>query len=300
VTEINAFTPEEEDMAMVYSSFINEKRAFENGFKTSAMNQQVDSALWKIETYLNTTYGFSNDSCYFLDEVEDTVSFTITGYSTTGIPIIDGDELEDFLDDVEAEIADENADNDNEYFWCCIFEVDTVRQTKVKTKLRKVRTKSYGGVYPPGWNPKKFIHYSCMDAYYQGYCDNKHWWGAPDEYQSRYQMYHIAINSDYIMVLHSVYGYQNGDPHFNGIDYLFESPYFPFTLATDEDEEEDELNYYLQSTKEGIDVVNPLGVNNFYLGYVDVHFFQSEVDNMYQHIIWCHYFNKVYIGGQTN
>lgn len=293
ITEINDFVPLDEDIPVVYEEFLIHNEALENGYKSSIQDQQVDSALWRIETYLNTAYGFSNDSCYFLDETVDTVSFTIAGYGPSGVPIIDGDELTDFLDDIETEIAAENNDGNNEFFWCCIFEVDTIRASKVKTRMKRVRTISFYGVYPPGYDPTQFIHYTCMYAIHPGECDDKWWWGATEEYQRRYQTYSIWQGNDCIMVYRYNYGYQNGDPHFQGYDPFWEGTYEWETLSTDTDPEEDELNHYLQTTKNGIDMVNTQGNDNYYMGYVDIWWFQSQVDNKYKHYMICHYFEKV-------
>ncbi len=66
---------------------------------------------------------------------------------------------------------------------------------------------------------------------------------------------------------------------------------------------DDELNHYLLSTKDLIDDHNPMGINDLYLGNVDVYAVNYEPPpyKVYAHHYVVHwYFKKVYVGHSGN
>ena len=298
IEEINNFKPEELQMGKIYQKFVAQKSLYANELKNSIPDQQIDSAKWNIETYLNSTYGFrSKDTCYKKDEVIDTVTFTIKGYNNS-IPIVDGAELNTFLTSKESSFAKENSDGDYIDFWCNIINVIGISGGNVTVTMNIVSTIRYVGVYPPGYNPLNFPHYTCMQAIGYGSCDGKYWRGANNEYEYRYEYNDGSswISNGYIMVYdYSFYKAFNSQGVNGRLWYIYGQNYGWHLMDTNPP---DELNYYLQSTKNMIDDFNPYGIADRYLGNLDIWGSYQNLTYPYttSHAVTFFIFKKVAVG----
>jgi len=218
IEEINNFRPEEQQMGIIYQKFVAQKLLYANELKNCIADQQIDSAKWNIETYLNSTYGFrSKDTCYKNDEIIDTITFTIKGYNNN-IPIVDGTELNTFLNAKESSFAQEISDGDNIDFWCNMINVICISGGNVTVTMNMVSTIRYAGVYPPGYNPQNFPDYTCMNAVGWCWCDGKHWGGANYEYEKRYEYNDGSsfMSNGYIMVYDYAFYKSYDHPGVNG------------------------------------------------------------------------------------
>lgn len=300
IEKINNFIPEDEEIGNVYRTF-RQKVENSDHLKSRLADERIDSALWNMETYLNTEYGFQIDTPYYKhSEYFDTASFTVNSYNN-GIPVVDGDELDSFLSNIEIEFIDENTDNDNVYILYSLFEFDEVINGRAYTTLKVVRGVNYRGVYPPGWDPDNFSDPTCMYAIKPGTCGGNFWYGADEEYEKRY-VHNTPISltsSDYIMVYYfsdPVWPGDNGED-----DRLWVLPYYSpdISLSTSGN---DDLNGYLQATKDVIDDFNPEGYNDIYLGDVEVtgYAFNESYHKETGHFVILNYFKMVYIGANPN
>lgn len=156
IEEINNFRPEEQQMGIIYQKFVAQKLLYANELKNCIADQQIDSAKWNIETYLNSTYGFrSKDTCYKNDEIIDTITFTIKGYNNN-IPIVDGTELNTFLNAKESSFAQEISDGDNIDFWCNMINVIGISGGNVTVTMNMSVLYVMLGYIPPAIIHKTF------------------------------------------------------------------------------------------------------------------------------------------------
>ncbi len=295
IHRINNFTPEIKSIGVTYKNYVNYLESLKEQ-KSSFEDQRIDTSLWNMETYLNNNYGFRDtNTCYKFTDIMDTVSFNIKDYSD-GIPIIDGSELNTFFTDLQTEYSIENSDTDNEYFWCNIIEVDHIADGKAYVVVRSVTVYYYYGVYPPGWNPNNFPDYTCMKAAEYGDCDGKYWRGAHNEYEWRYELHAAQTNVHYIYVYYNMfwktpltYGVFPGELW--EINYNWPGYVLNTSLPADE------LNSYLQSTKDLIDRFNPNGNSDMYLGNLDVVYYSQNTVPPYcfSHAVEFYIYRRYYI-----
>jgi hypothetical protein len=270
--KINNFMPDEANMGSVYRKFISTHVNNDNTLKTSLTDGVADTTLWNIETYLNTTYGFKIDTPYYQhSNYEEIINFTVTDYSGS-VPVLDGDELSSFINEKNLEFLDENTDNDNIYILNTTLEFDEVRDGKAYVTMNVVLGTNYWGVYPPGYDPENFPNFTCMYAVRAGECSDEWWLGANREYEKRYEYRTkiIPANNNEIWVNVSIGGVSCHDE-----DRLWSMPWITddYILSTSGN---DELNQYLQSTKDVVDDYNPGGWNGLFLGNIWV--YKSQVN----------------------
>jgi hypothetical protein len=290
--KINDFMPDEENIGSVYKKFIATYVNDDNTLKNNLTDARLDTTLWNTEVFFNNKYGFQIDTPYYQhSEYEESIGFTITGYNGS-VPIVDGDELTDFLDEKEAEFSDENNDGDSIYILNTFLEYDEIREGKAYVTLSVVLGINYWGVYPPGYNPDNFSHPTSMYAIKYGYG----WRGANNEYEYRYE-YRTAIkltDPDYIMVYWYKYPIFHDSPGVEG--KIWHIPYYNenYILSTSGS---DELNSYLQSTKDVVDDNNPMGAYNTYLGRINITGWALHQEGVFEtgHTLTHYIYQKVYI-----
>ncbi len=299
INKINQFKPTEGEMGNVYYRFIAKKDLNMNNLKNDFLDQQIDSAIWNIETYLNTTYGFrSSDTCYKESEIIDTLTFAIKGFNNS-IPLVDGEEIGNFLILNENNIIKENSDGDNIDFWCNFIDVIDISDGKVTITMNTVRSIRYFGVYPPGFNPQNFTHYTCMQAVGRAVCNGKNWGGANFEYERRIEIHDgsVFVSPGYIMVYD--YAFYKGmySPGVNGrLWHVNQYNRLDYNMSTSPPA--DELNTYLQSTKDVVDDFNPQGVSDRFLGNIYIYGATQNSNMPYTsyHMINFYIFKRVAVG----
>jgi hypothetical protein len=161
-----------------------------------------------------------------------------------------------------------------------------VSPANVTVTMNVVSTVSYKGVYPPGYNPSNFPHYTCMRAVGWGECNGILWGGANNEYERRYKYNDGSqwMSNGYIMVYDYAFYKSHNNPGVNG--RLWNVPYangFGYILNTNPP---DELNQYLQSTKDMIDDFNPHGISDRFLGNIYIGGFNQN--QVYPNYYTCH------------
>lgn len=297
ISRINDFKPDRDDYAKVYRNFVAEKKlAMDNSRSGAAADERIDTARWNMETYLNSEYGFRIDTGYFENEVVDTTYLTINSYDD-GIPVVDGDELASFISEKESEISAENSDSDSIYFWCGTLTVGGILGGQVQIITSIVTHVNFHGVYPPGWDPDNFPSYTCMKAWTlaEHDCGGDTWFGgANKQYIKKYRC-GASMSANYIMVYVNTWFKAPTNPGVNG--RLWYKEYFNpgYMLETSNG---DELNQYLQSTKDLIDDLNPNGSYNRYLGnpVIEWHSDYISYPQCHGHLLRYSIFEKVYIG----
>lgn len=275
VEKINEFKPDRNMIAMVYHKIVKQQKAYEEGERDEAKDQAIDTALWNMETYINTKYGFNQEyACYKYSETKDTATFTIIKFEK-GVPIVDGEELQSYLNQSKTTFENENNDSNDIFFWCNLLNVTSINNDKVTVERTIVRTVSYYGVYPPGWDPDEFEHYTCMYAFKHGECDGTYWRGAHNEYEYRYEIHDgRQIQSEGYAMIYD-YSFYKAPLHYGINGRLFYVPWITsYTILNTNPP--DELNSYLLSTKSVVDDYNPNGLANRYLGNIDV--WRLEID----------------------
>lgn len=294
IDQINNYRPSDEKIGDAYRAYANYYTNVST-LKSGSIDQRIDTAMWNVETYFNNQYGFRDSATYYKShDIIDTVVFSVNNYDN-GIPIIDGDEFDSFIASKASDLSQENSNSDSLYFWCSRIELDKVSNNNAYVILTVTIFWGPNGVYPPGWNPNNFPHYTCMQANWTSICDGKRWYGAAKEFESRYEVGGVATNPNYILVpfnsfykTKGSYGVEDGE--------LWEHPWDP-TEILDTNPPEDRLNYYLQSTKNMIDRFNPNGINGIVLGNLSIYNFENLIQYPYYntHLVEFYTFERVYV-----
>lgn len=296
ISRINNFQPDKDDYAKVYRNFVTEKKLAMDNSRSSAADERIDTARWNMETYLNSEYGFRIDTGYFNNTIIDTVLLTIDSYDD-GIPVVDGDELVSYLADKEDLVSTENSDEDSLYFWSATIAVGGIVSGQVQIITSVNLHINYNGVYPPGWDPDNFPSYTCMKAWTlaEHDCGGDTWFGgANKQYIKKYRC-GASMSANYIMVYVNTWYKSATSSGVNGRLFHKTEPCANYILETSNG---DELNDFLQSTKNLIDDCNPNGAFNHYLGNCYIAYHQQNIiwPYDYGHMLVYSIFEKVYIG----
>ncbi len=258
--EMNSINPTEKQIFKLYHRFHDDYQKFTLK-ELDTSNLQADTAIWQFETSINTDYGFPFDVARKKFDNYDTTEYSITGYTTDSVPIIDGSELYSYYSAKVNDIQAENNDGDSTYFWCTrlnIYSIDKSRQKVIVTAMFSYAT-PYPHILPPGVYPDPFPDPMCLSG------DQ-----AAPAFESKYEITGPSINypgtTQWVITLYEHVTYSHHDPDVG--DQLWWRYYSVGTLCT-YPYGDGSLNNYLYSTKDVIDDHN-YSHDNIFLGNLDI------------------------------
>ncbi|OQX80326.1 MAG: hypothetical protein B6D64_03380 [Bacteroidetes bacterium 4484_276] len=280
---VNNFYPDESVIPNLYNSFrtaVEAKNNSNNNFKDGfiAEDKPLDESLWLLETSLNTNYGFRQDS--LVDFTTNVFEFTIINKSinASGMPVIDGQDFVDVYCEMVETIG--YTGSENEFFRLGMVEVSQVTTETSSVILESESGFYWAGVLPPGVDPVPFPPSTVRQAY----------WAAikiAEKINIGGNLFPWEHDPAYILLLNRFYRTGKNYP-----EYLWYVPWgnCGIVLGTDE------LNQYLMSTKDFVDLNNPINDPDRWMAQIDM-----ECFTYYEayHMIGFRILERVYIGGGT-
>jgi len=283
---INNFNPDKSAIPDLYNSFrkeIQSANTTEASFKAEilAEDKPLDEALWLLETSLNTNYGFRQDN--LVDFSTEVFEFTVINKSVNanGMPVIGGQELVSAYYNLVDAI--DYSGSENEYFRFGMVEVSQVTTETSTVVLESESGYYYTGVLPPGVDPSPFP---------PGDDQTASW--AADQFDIKINMRSGLIpweyNPDYILTL-ECFG-RSGASYPNDLWFAPAYANCGVTLTTSL------LNEYLFSTKDFIDIYNPVNDPNIWLAQVYI-YCMSDGNYRAYHVVEFYRLHRELVGGGT-
>ncbi len=284
--KMNRLTLSEEQIFKLYHQFHNKYNNFK--FKNlDTSNLQADTAIWQFETCINTDYGFPFEVSHKVYDIYDTLEFSITGYTTDSIPVINGYELYTAYNNKVIEIQNENNNGDSTYFWCInmnIYDVDKNRNMLLIASMLSYAT-PYPHILPPGVYPDPFPDPTCYDAVNPINGDN-----AAKMFEQKYEIQGPPGPSgtgQYVITLYQLMGYDHNSPNVG--EKLWWHYYSSENLCTSPTGD-GRLNNYLFSTKDVIDEHN-YSHDNIFLGNLNIYpFYLPGNYHQWEHIVEMYFY----------
>ncbi|OYT14158.1 MAG: hypothetical protein B6I19_01385 [Bacteroidetes bacterium 4572_114] len=281
---VNNFNPDKSVIPDLYNSFrtaVQAKNNSNNNFKDGfiAEDKPLDESLWLLETSLNTNYGFRQDS--FVDFTTNVFEFTINNKSinANGMPVIDGQDLVDVYCEMVETVG--YTGSENKFFRLGVVEVSQVTTETSSVILESESGFYWAGVMPPWIDPEPF----------PASVISMHSTAAAEAYRVKINnetgLLPWQHNPDYIITV-----WYHGYDGFNNPELWSKPSYSDCTHLLFNDT----LNHYLFSTKEFIDLLNPINDPNKWMGRVNIYCFWDHNAIKACHTVVPYILTRVYVG----